>query len=121
MELTILSALIPAGLDLVKQAGGAISRKWFGLSVEDEIKLRAADVDRLKAVAELDNPHGTPSQWIVDMRAAFRYVSAGVSILAGIYFMASGQAELGMQLVSVPFGFIFGERLWMGLKGPNMK
>jgi hypothetical protein len=121
MELTILSALIPAGLDLLKQAGGAISRKWFGLSVDDEIKMRASDIDRLKALAELDNPHGTPSQWIIDLRASFRYVSAGVSILAGIYFIGTGVTDLGMQLVSVPFGFIFGERLWMGLKGPNMK
>lgn len=124
MELTLLSALIPAGLDLIKQAGGAVSRKFFGLSVDDQIKLQESDINRIKAMAELDNPHGTPKQWVVDLRASFRYIAACVSIVAGIYMMISGNPAMmamGYDLVGIPFGFIFGERLWAGLKGPNMK
>lgn len=121
MEAMLISALLPGVLDMLKGAFGGMSRKWFGVSVDDQIKLQDSDINRLKALAELDNPHGTPSQWIVDLRAAFRYVAAGVSILIGSYMMLNGMAEMGYDLVSVPFGFIFGERLWMGLKGAKNK
>ena len=132
---TIISALIPAAVDLVKDAGGAISRKWVGLSVDDEIKLKNADVERLKAIAQLDNPYGTPSQWIVDLRASFRYIAAGVLILAGIVIMGVGAHQylnptdqiteelawaiimLGAETAGSPFSFIFGERMWTGLRG----
>lgn len=117
----ILSALVPGLLDLLKGAGGAISRKWFGMSVDDQLKIQNADIERIKALAELDNPHGTPSPWVVDLRASFRYISAGLSICLGAYLMMKGQTDLGYDLVSVPFGFIFGERLWLGLRGVKNK
>lgn len=121
MEALLLSAVLPAVLDMFKGMGGALSRKWFGLGVDDQIKLQNSDIDRIRALAELDNPHGTPTQWVVDLRASFRYVAALLSILLGAYLLMNGMAEYGFDLVSVPFGFIFGERLWMGLKGPKSK
>jgi len=132
---TILAALLPAGVDILKDSAGALSRKIVGLSVDDEIKLKNADVQRLTAIAALDNPYGTPSQWIVDLRASFRYIAAAFLILAGIGIMGVGAYQylhptdqvtedlawaiilLGAETAGAPFSFIFGERMWTGLKG----
>lgn len=123
-ESLIAGAVVPAVIDFFKGAGGAIGRKFFGLSVDDQIKLQMADVERLKALAELDNPYGTPRQWVVDMRGAFRYVSAAAIIIIGsgaLYYgmtvKSSDVMEIGYTLVGLPFSFIFGERLVLGLKG----
>ena len=62
MDLTILSALLPAGLDMIKQAGGAISRKWFGLSVDDEIKLDNSKNKKLSQIISLDIQNVTNHQ-----------------------------------------------------------
>jgi hypothetical protein len=127
----ILPSLIPAGLDAVKGLFSAAQRKWLGLTVEEEIKLDQAAIDRIKALAELDNPHGTPSQWVVDLRASFRYLAAGLSILSGIglgYAVIFHSGDFGeemrtfafstsLDLIGIPFSFIFGERLWAGMKG----
>ena len=127
----ILPSLIPAGLDAVKGLFGAAQRKWLGLTVDEEIKLDEAAVAKLEAVAKLDNPYGTPSQWVVDLRASSRYIMAGVSILAGIglgygvlYDDGKYQPEemaflmaTSLDLIGIPFSFIFGERLWEGMKG----
>ena len=114
----LLSTGLPILLDLIKSAGGAVSRKFLGLSVDDQIKIDTAQVERLKALAELDNPHGVPSQLIVDIRAGFRYVIAALLILGGITLAGYGAFSkdavltgMGIELASAPFGFIFGERL----------
>lgn len=124
LETMLASAVLPAALDIVKSVGQAISRKFIGVSVDDEIKLRNADVSRMQALAALDNPYGTPSQWVINLRASFRYIAAGVSIIIGSCIIAYGLsiqqkelAMLGLDLISIPYSFTFGERLWMGLKG----
>jgi len=116
---SILAALVPSGVDAVKSLAGGLARKFGGLSVDDEIKLDGANVERLKALAQLDNPGGTPSQWVVDVRASFRYIGAAVSIVAGVgmLFMYPASSEIALQLISIPFSFIFGERMLMTLKG----
>ena len=124
LETLFAGALVPAFVDLLKGAGGAVSRKFFGLSVDDQIKLGSADVQRLEALAKLDNPYGTPTQWVVDLRASFRYIGALVVILIGSLVLWTGVGakdqlvvEMGYTLVGLPFSFIFGERLLLGLKG----
>lgn len=115
----LLPAILPAAMDALKNLFGGLSRKIGGLSVEDQVKLQTADIERLNALAKLDTPAGTPSQWVVDLRSAFRYVSAGVSILAGVglVFFNPAATELAAQLISAPFAFIFGERMYFGLTG----
>lgn len=120
LEGTILSVLAPAIVDLIKNGFGAITRKWIGLSVDDQIKLQNSDIQKLQALASLDNPYGTPSQWVIDLRASFRYIAAGASILAGVAIMLLPEllmGEIGAQLVTMPFGFIFGERMYLTLTG----
>jgi len=117
------SVAIPVILDLFKSAAPAVTRKWFGVSVDDQIKINNADVERLKALAVLDTPGGTPSQWVIDLRASFRYIAAIVLILVGgsVAYVGIDQqdAEIvatGIDLASSPFGFIFGERLVLSYK-----
>lgn len=127
----ILPSLIPAGLDAVKGLFSAAQRKWLGLTVDEEIKLAEADVKRLEALAAVDNPYGTPSLWVVNVRASARYIMGGLSILAGIGLgytalysngisseeMSNLLLPMAMDLIGIPFSFLFGERLWAGMKG----
>lgn len=124
LETLLGSVIVPAVMDFFKGAGSAISRKWFGESVDDQIKIQNADVEKLKALAQLDNPYGTPSQWVINLRASFRYIGAmvvivvgAVSVWAGIESNLPDVIETGFTLVGAPFCFIFGERLYLGLKG----
>jgi hypothetical protein len=119
LESIVASVLAPAAVDLIKQGFGALSRRWLGISVDDQIKLENATVGRMQALAQLDNPVGSPSQWVVDLRESARYIMAGVCILAGIgvIVMVPTQFEVGAQLVSMPFGFIFGERMYLTMGG----
>jgi hypothetical protein len=117
---TILSALIPVGVEGAKQA----INKWTGgpkaFTVDEQIKLEEADVAKLEALAKLDNPYGTPSQWVIDLRAAARYVAAFVVILGGLVAMFSGLPlevkAIALEGVSVAFGFLFGTRIVANLK-----
>jgi len=124
LETIVASVVLPAVIDLVKGGASAISRKFIGLSVEDEIKLGNQQVEKLKAIAALDNPHGTPSQWVIDVRAVYRYAAATLVILIGCavtFYAAQTNNQslllLGIELIGFPFGFIFGERMWLGFKG----
>lgn len=118
IETALISALAPAAIDMAKTLFAGIGRKIGGLSVDDEIKLGNATVEKLKALASLDSVVGTPSQWVVDVRASFRYVAAGVSIMGGVVglFAVPALAELWGQLITIPFSFIFGERMYMNFK-----
>jgi len=122
LESLILPAILPALIDGFKNLAGGVSRKIGGLSVEDQVKVQSAEIEKLKALAALDTPVGTPSQWVIDLRASFRYIAAGVSILAGVYLIANpaiGAAEFAISLINAPFAFIFGERMYMGLTGKS--
>ncbi len=118
IETAILSALLPAGVELFKSLFGGLGRKLGGMSVDDEIKLGDATVKRLEAVAKLDNPVGTPSQWVVDLRASFRYIACGLFVVGGLstVFVAPAFAPLGMEAALSASSFIFGERMVLSLK-----
>lgn len=123
LETLLASTALPIVVDFVKGIGAAASRKWLGLSVDDEIKLNASRVENLKALAELDKPYGAPSQWVVDVRGSFRYIAAAILVLGGallgFYGAVEGVTDLvatGVELASLPFGFIFGERLVLSFK-----
>lgn len=118
----LLPALLPAAIDVAKSIFGGLGRRFAGLSVDDEIKLDQSNIAKLEALAKLDTPTGTPSQWVIDLRSSFRYIAAGVSIVSGAFigykFGAVPEAlNLAGQLISAPFSFIFGERLYFGMKG----
>jgi len=117
---TIVSALVPIGVEGIKQAIG----KWAGsvkaTTVDEQIKLDEADVRRLEAVAKMDTPIGQPSQWVVDLRASARYIGALLVIVVGVSALyipldASIQS-LALEAANIAFGFLFGSRIVAGFK-----
>lgn len=124
----LLAALLPAGVDLVKQGIG----KLIGTSgpqptnITEVIQLEEANVKRIAALAALDNPYGVPSQWVVDLRASFRYLAAGIIILGGvsIQFVPELEPEFkiaGLDFAGMAFSFVFGDRVNLSLKAPARK
>lgn len=118
---TIIGALVPVAAEGIKSA----INKWTGgvkpLNIDEQIKLDQSDIEKLKAVASLDNPGGTPSQWVVDLRASSRYVAAGVVILGAIAAMFTPSVPVEIQKTSleaanIVFGFLFGSRITAGWK-----
>ncbi len=115
----VVPALIPAVADglrgvFSKLTGGAGAKPQ---NVEEQIKLMAAETERLKAVAELDKPAENISPWVANLRASFRYVAGGMIILGAVstlYF----QADLLVQdaiwnLAGSVFAFLFGDRMYL--------
>lgn len=113
---TLLSALVPVGVEGIKQV---IVNKFGGVkatTIEEQIKLDEQDIKRLEAIAKLDNPGGTPSQWVIDVRGSARYVAAGVVILGGVGIALVPSIEVSVKIVAleaanVAFGFLFGQRV----------
>lgn len=116
---TIVSALIPVGIEGVKQL---ITKATGGVkptTIAEQIQLQEAENATLQVVAALDNPYGTPSQWVVDLRAASRYVSAILVIILGMVTLYIPQLDsvrpVALELVGIVFGFLFGHRVSLGM------
>lgn len=117
---TVVAALVPIGVEGIKQAIG----KWAGsvraTTVDEQLKLDEADIRRLEAIAKLDTPVGEPSQWVIDLRASARYIGALLVIIVGVTTLyipldASIQA-VALEAANIAFGFLFGSRLVVQLK-----
>lgn len=118
---TIVAALVPVGIEGIKQAITKLTGGVKPTTVDEQIKLQEADIRRLEAVAKLDNPYGTPSQWVVDLRASSRYIGALGVITAGLFTlyvpnMPDYIIALAMEATGVVFGFLFGQRIIVNLK-----
>lgn len=112
---TLIGALAPVVAEGVKRAAGHFFGGVKPSTIEEQLKLDQADIDRLKALAELDKPVGQPSQWVIDLRASARYVGALLVILVGISTLFFSNTEvvqkLGLEAANIAFGFLFGARL----------
>jgi len=112
---TIIAALVPVGIEGIKQA----SARWFGgvraTSVEEQIKLDSNEIEKIKALAELDKPYGQPSQWVVDLRSSARYLGALACIAVGVgslfFPLAATVQALALEAANIAFGFLFGSRI----------
>lgn len=128
--MTGLEVLLPAIIPALSNGVGNLITKWTGgaraQSVDDVVKLGQLDIDKMKALAELDNPHGTPSQWVVDLRASFRYVAVLLVWLftALAVFTPSVPAAMTEMLVTLAgatLSFIIGERMVLSFKASTRK
>ncbi len=125
----ILPALVPAAADGLK----GLFRKLTGgdpaepQNVQEQIALLEAGTARLRAMAELDRPHGELSRWVADLRASFRYVLSALIILAAVAlgaYVAAVMPELRkvvflafLEMAGGAFSFVFGDRMYRHLKG----
>lgn len=118
---TLLSALVPVGVEGIKQA---INAKLGGVkptTVAEQIQLDDQDIRRMETIAKLDNPGGTPSQWVVDLRGSARYLAAFLVIGGGIALALVPAVPVAVQLVgleaaNIAFGFLFGQRIVSNMK-----
>ena len=117
---SIIGALVPVGVEGIKQ----LITNWTGgvkpATIEDQIKLDQSEISRIEALAKLDNPGGTPSQWVIDLRASSRYLGALVVICVGLstlYFSTTESIQrIGIEAANIAFGFLFGARIMANLK-----
>jgi hypothetical protein len=125
----VLPALVPAVADGVR----GLFRRFAGAepsepqSVQERVSLIQADTERLRAMAEMDRPHGEISRWVADLRASFRYILAGLIILSatGICsYLAVLEPALrkvialsSIEMAGSAFSFVFGDRMYRHLKG----
>ena len=115
---TIVGALVPVGAEAVKQ----VVARFFGgvraTTIEEQIRLDQNEIARIEALAKLDTPVGTPSQWVVDLRASARYVGALAVIAVGVLVIVTNSEarvqEIGLQAANIAFGFLFGSRIVTG-------
>ena len=115
---SIVGALLPVAVESGKQ----LITKWVGgvrpTTIDEQIKLDQSEIARMEALAKLDTPVGTPSQWVIDLRASARYIGALVVIAVGISTMYVPVEEsirkLALEAANIAFGFLFGSRIVSG-------
>ena len=112
---TIIGALVPVGAEAVKQLITKFTGGVKPATIAEQIQLDQSEIDRLKALASLDNPGGTPSQWVIDLRASSRYIGALGVIAVGIssVFMTldANIKQIALEAANIAFGFLFGTRI----------
>lgn len=118
---TILSALLPIGIEGIKQAASRFFGGVRATTVDEQIKIDASEIGKLQALAALDTPIGQPSQWVVDLRASARYVGALAVIVVGIsslFFpdLDKSVQALSLEAANIAFGFLFGSRIVANLQ-----
>lgn len=118
---TLIGALVPVAAESVKQ----ILTRFIGgvrpTTVDEQIRLMKAESDRLSALAALDQPGGTPSQWVIDLRASARYLGALSVIAVGIGSLYINELPesvriTALEAANIAFGFLFGSRITAGWK-----
>lgn len=125
----ILATVLPAFFPMIKDTIKVIVSKLTGVQMgeprnfEEFVKLKELDIEKLKALAELDRPAGDVSRWVADFRASFRYLAVGVIIVSAIiynFLPESYTADIALnylnQLAASATFFIIGDRVYLGLK-----
>lgn len=118
---TIISALVPVGVEGIKQIIARFSGGVRPTTVDEQIKLDQNEVAKLEALAKLDTPVGQPSQWVIDLRASARYIGALFVILVGVstLFVPAISIEIqaiALEAANIAFGFLFGARILANFK-----
>jgi len=118
----IIESIIGALLPVAVEGGKQLITNFFGgvkpTTIDEQIKLNDNEVKRLEELAKLDAPIGTPSQWVVDLRASARYIGAltviGVGISTLYYPVDDAIRTIALEAANIAFGFLFGSRIVAG-------
>lgn len=116
----IAAALVPVGIEGVKQLIAKFTGGVRPTTIEEQIQLDQNEIQRLQALAQLDNPGGIPSQWVIDLRASARYIGSLVVIAIGItsiYLPVDDYTKgIALEAANIAFGFLFGARIIANLQ-----
>ena len=117
---TIIGALVPVGVEGIKQLIGRFIGGVRPTTIAEQIQLDQNEIQKLQALAQLDNPYGQPSQWVIDLRASSRYIGALTVIAVGLFtlFLPVDPyiQRIGLEAANIAFGFLFGTRIMANLK-----
>lgn len=118
---SVIAALVPVGIEGIKQFIANKTGAVKATTVDEQIRLDQNEISRIEAIAKLDNPGGTPSQWVVDLRASARYLGALAVISVGIggLFITGIDAKvqaLALEAANIAFGFLFGSRIALQMR-----
>lgn len=117
---SILGALVPVGVEGIKQLIGRFNGGVRPTTIAEQIQFDNSEIARLEALAKLDNPFGQPSQWVIDLRASSRYIGALIVIIAGLSTLFLSVdffvKNIGLEAANIAFGFLFGSRIMANLK-----
>jgi hypothetical protein len=113
---TIIAALLPVGVEGIKQVAARFLGGVRATTIDEQIKLDQNEIERIKALAALDTPIGQPSQWVVDLRASCRYIAALTVIACGVGLLwvpgiPPAVQAIAMEAANIAFGFLFGSRI----------
>lgn len=117
---SIIGALVPVGVEGVKQLINRFTGGVKPTTIAEQVQLEQIDINRIEALAKLDAPAGTPSQWVVDLRASARYIGAlfviGVGIGSLFLNVSPDIQRIAIEAANIAFGFLFGSRIMANLK-----
>lgn len=120
---TLFPMIVPALADGVRGVFAKITGGAGGtpVNVDERIKLMTAETERLKALNEIDKPDGTPSQFVTDFRAMFRYAMIIVIWIATIVCIFTPQIPVALtlqmlDLSGATMSFVIGERMYFNMK-----
>ena len=115
----ILAALVPVGIEGIKQVIAKFTGSVRPTTIAEQIQLDQNDIQKLNALAALDNPGGTPSQWVIDLRASSRYIGALAVITVGItsiYLPLDDYTRgIALEAANIAFGFLILNEFWQRL------
>ena len=120
----ILPALVPALSDGLRGIFARFTGGAGGMpqNVQERVELMQAEAAKIQALAALDNPTGEPAQWIINLRACYRYVIiSAIFIFTGVViFFPSlvGASVIGvlLDMSGACMSFIIGERMYLSIK-----
>ena len=120
---TLLPLIAPVLADGVRGIFARFTKGAGGMpqNIDERIKLMEADTNRVQALAAIDTPIGQPSQWVVDVRAIFRYAAITVIwLVTAVAVFAPDVPEtikfLLIDISGATMSFVIGERLYLNLK-----
>lgn len=115
----IAAALVPVGIEGIKQVIARFTGSVRPTTIAEQIQLDQNEIQRLQALAALDNPGGVPSQWVIDLRASSRYIGSLAVIAVGIsslYLPVDDYTKgIALEAANIAFGFLFGTRIMSNL------
>jgi len=121
----ILPALVPAFTDglrgiFARITGGAGGQPQ---NVQERVQLMEAEAQKLQALASLDGTvTGQPAQWIVDLRASFRYVIiSAILLFTGVIvfypnIVGASVIAVFLDMSGACMSFVIGERMYLSIK-----